>query len=134
MLADGQLRAAELADLGALDAAAELERDQLHAVADAQHRDAELEQLGLEPRRAVGVHRRRAAGEDQALRLAPPDLLRADVVGQQLGEHAALAHAARDQLRVLPAVVEDDDLVDRARRATSTGRPRRRARSPRSRR
>ena len=71
VLVDGELGAAELADLGALDPAAELEREQLHAVADAQHRDAELEQLGIELRRAVGVHRRRAAGEDQALGLAP---------------------------------------------------------------
>ena len=52
VLADGQLRAAELADLGALDPAAELAREQLHAVTDAQHRDAELEQLGVQPRRA----------------------------------------------------------------------------------
>ena len=64
-------RAAELADLGALDLAAERQREQLHAVTDAQHRDAELEQLRVELRRAVGVHRRRAAGEDQPLRLAP---------------------------------------------------------------
>ena len=35
------------------------------------------------------------------------------MVRQQLAEHAALADAARDQLRVLPAVVEDDDLVMR---------------------
>ena len=64
---DRQLRAAELADLGALDAAAELERQQLHPVADAQHRDPELEQLGLQRRRAVGVDRRRAARQDHAL-------------------------------------------------------------------
>ena len=89
---------------------------QLHAVADAEHRDAELEQLAIQARRAVGVDRGRAAGEDQALGLAPADLLRADVMGQQLAEDAQLAHAARDELRVLPAVVEHDDLVDRARR------------------
>ena len=116
MLADRELGAAELADLRALDLAAQLERDELHAVTDAQHRDVELEQLGIQARRAVGVHRRGPAGEDEALGLAPPDLLRADVVRQQLAEHAALADAARDQLRVLAAVVEDDDLVDRLRR------------------
>ena len=98
------------------DLAAERQGEQLHAVTDAQHRDAELEQLGIERRRAVGVHRRGAAGEDQPLRVAPPDLLGPDVVRQQLAEHAALADAARDELRVLPAVVEDDDLVDRPRR------------------
>ena len=35
-------------------------------------------------------------------------------MGQQLAEDPALAHAPRDELGVLPAVVEDDDLVDRA--------------------
>ena len=54
-LGHGQLRAAELADLGALDPAAERERERLHAVADAQHRDPELEQRRVQPRRAVGV-------------------------------------------------------------------------------
>ena len=49
---DAQLRAAELADLRPLDAAAELEREQLHSVADAEHRDAELEQRRIELRRA----------------------------------------------------------------------------------
>ena len=38
-------------------------------------------------------------------------LVDADVVRQQLGEDAELAHPARDQLGVLAAVVEDDDLV-----------------------
>ena len=45
------------------------------------------------------------------LRRAPRDLLERDMVRQQLGEHAALAHAARDQLRVLAAEVEDQHLV-----------------------
>ena len=115
-LAHRQLRAAELADLGALDLAAELGRDELHAVTDAEHGDAELEQLAVQPRRARRVDRGRAAGEDQALGLALADLGGADVVGQQLAEDAQLAHAARDELRVLAAVVEHDDLVDRARR------------------
>ena len=61
------------------------------------------------------VHGGGAAGEDQALRVAAADLLDADVVRQQLGEDPALAHPPRDQLRVLPAVVEDDDLVGRDR-------------------
>ena len=115
VVGDGELGAAELAHLGALDAPAELERDELHPVTDAEDRDPELEQLRIELGRVVGVDRRRAAGEDQALGPAPRDLLGADVMGQQLAEHAALAHAAGDELGVLPAVVEDDDLVDGAR-------------------
>ena len=108
-----QLRAPELPHLGALDLAAEREDQRLHAVTDAEHRDPELEQLRIQPRRALGVHRGRPAGQDQPLRPAPPHLLDADVVRQQLREDAALAHAARDQLRVLPAVVEHHDLVGR---------------------
>ncbi len=110
-LADGQPRAAELADLGALDAPAERQHDRLHAVADAQHRDPELEQLRVQPRRARRVHGRRAAREDQALRPALAHLVDAHVVRQQLGEHPELAHPPGDQLRVLAAVVEHDDLV-----------------------
>jgi hypothetical protein len=37
------------------------------------------------------------------------------VVRQQLGEHAALAHPPRDQLRVLAPVVEHQHLVVRDR-------------------
>ena len=39
VLGNRQLRAAELADFGPLDPPAELEREQLHAITDAQHRD-----------------------------------------------------------------------------------------------
>ena len=41
------------------------------------------------------------------------DLLDRDVVRQQLGEDAALAHAARDQLGVLAPEVEDQHLLRR---------------------
>jgi hypothetical protein len=98
VLGDHQLRAAELADLGALHAPSQREHHRLHAVADAEHRDTELEQLLPQCRRPVRIHGGGAAGEDQALRRAPRDVLERDVVGQELGEHAALAHAAGDQL------------------------------------
>ncbi len=124
-LAHLQLGAPELPDVGALDAAAELARDQLHPVADAQHRDAELEQRRVEVRRALGVHGRGAAGQDQSLRLALRHGLHAGVMRQQLGEDAQLAHAPRDQLRVLPAVVEDDDFLGRHARLRAHRRARR---------
>ena len=110
-LGDVQLRAAELTDLGPFDPAAELPGEQLHPVTDAEHRHPELQQLPVERRRPLGVHRCRAAGEDHALRLPPGHLGRADVVGQQLAEHAALPHPPGDQLRVLAAVVEHDHLL-----------------------
>ena len=62
----------------------------------------------------VRVHRRRAAREDQArAACAPRDLLAAPTWwGSSSAEHAALAHAAGDQLRVLAAVVEHHDLLN----------------------
>ena len=65
-LVHAQLGATELADLGALDAAAELARHRLHAVTDAEHGHAELEQLGAQLRRALVVDRGGTAGEHDA--------------------------------------------------------------------
>jgi hypothetical protein len=97
-LGHGQLRAAELPHLGALDLAAEREHQRLHAVTDAEHGDPELQQRRIEFRRARRVDRRGPARQDQALRRALAHLLDAHVVRQQLGEDPELAHAARDQL------------------------------------
>ena len=47
-LGDVQIRAAELAHLGLLDAPAERVHEQLHAVADAHHRHAQLQQPALQ--------------------------------------------------------------------------------------
>ena len=55
---------------GVADLAAEGARHRLHAVADAEHRHAELEQLRVDVRRARLVDRGRAAGEDDPARLA----------------------------------------------------------------
>ncbi len=43
----GQPRATELADLSRLDPSAERQHHRLHAVTDAEHRNAELEQLAV---------------------------------------------------------------------------------------
>ena len=102
---------AELAHLAGLDLAAELLRHGLHAVADAEHRHAELE------------HRVRArvpvasSYADMWLpeRMMPfgaevADELVGDVVRMDLAVDVRFAHAARDQLRVLRAEIEDEDL------------------------
>ena len=47
-----------------LDLAAEVLGHQLHAVADAEHGDAELVEAGVDLRRVLGVDRGRPAGED----------------------------------------------------------------------
>jgi hypothetical protein len=105
------LGVAELALGRALDLAAELAGHGLHAVADAQHRHAELEHrlrrapvLGL-------VHRVGATGEDHALRAETAHELVGHVEGMQLAVHLLLAHAARDELGDLGAEVEDEDFL-----------------------
>src|SRR5205814_4033253 len=100
---------AELAGAGAVDAAAgQVLRHQLHAVADAERRDAEVEDRGIDVWRALGVHRRRPAREDQRDRIAAADLLRARAVRDELRVDTGLAHAPRDQLRILPAEVDHE--------------------------
>ena len=107
-----QLGAAELALLGALDAAAERRgpspacRNRCRAPG-CRARAAR----GAAPGRPRLVDRGRAAGEDERARLALPDPLDVGVVREQLGEDAALADPPRDQLRVLAAEVEDQHLL-----------------------
>ena len=105
-------RLAELAEVGARHRAAEVQGQALHAVADAEHRDAELEDLGVELRGVVDVDAHGAAGEDDALGRVRLDALDGRVVRDELRVHAALAHAARDELPVLRPEVEHEDGVE----------------------
>ena len=105
---DGELRLAELGDAGPLDPAAELLRHDLHPVTDAERRDAEREDARIDLRRAVRVDRRGPARENERQRVAPAHLVRADRMRHELGVDAALAHAPRDQLRVLASAVQNE--------------------------
>ncbi len=102
---------AELAHLGVFDAAAQWSRHRLHAVADAENGDPELEyglgRLG----RGVFVDRSRTAGENHPARGEVANEAVADVEGVQLAIDFGFPDPARDQLRVLRAEIEDEDLV-----------------------
>src|SRR5690606_16072006 len=91
--------------------AAQLHRHGLHAVADAQDRQARIEHLLRRPRRTLDRGRLRAAGQDDPLRREGRDLGWVVVPGPDLAVDADLADAAGDQLGVLRAEVEDEDLV-----------------------
>ena len=104
-----ELRLPELGRAGALDGAPEVSRHELHAVADAECRDPEREDAGVEIRRAVRVHRGGAAGEDERRRVPGRDLRCRQAMSDELRVHASLAHAPRDQLAVLAAEVDDED-------------------------
>ena len=103
------LRAAELAVACALDLAAEEVAHQLHAVADAEDRDAEREDRGVAGRRPLLEDARGTAREDDALRGKALDLADRDRGRDKQAEHAAFTNAARDQLRGLASKVKDED-------------------------
>ena len=107
-LARLELGLPELRRARALDGPAEVARHQLHAVADAERRDPELEDPRVDLRRAVRIHRRRPAGEDERGRVAPRDLGGGQPMPHELGVHPRFAHAARDQLAVLAAEVDHE--------------------------
>ena len=101
-------RAAVLAPAGADHLAARQVRDELHAVADAEHR-REVEECRIGGRRAVLVDRVRAAAENDAGGLPVADPLDDARRRMDLRVDARLAHAPRDELRELRAVVDDED-------------------------
>src|SRR3954464_10375675 len=59
--------------------------------------------------RARFIDRRRAARQNQPARTAAAQLVNRSVEGNDFGIDAKLAHAPRDQLRVLSAEVEDEN-------------------------
>ena len=102
-------RLAKLGHAGPLDAAAELERHQLHPVTDPERRDPELEDPRVHPGRIVGVDRGRPAAEHERMRISGTHLLGSHRVADELGVDPALTHAPRDQLCVLTTQIEDED-------------------------
>ena len=109
MSARANLRIAEFAHAPGLDRAAQLRRHRLHAVADAEHRHALRPDGGRRARRVAVGHAVRPAREHDALRREAPHEVVADVVRMDLAVDVRLAQAARDELRVLRAEIEDQD-------------------------
>src|SRR5690606_3968504 len=91
--------------------AAETRGEGLHAVADAEQRHAGVEHGVRYGRRAGRRGRIRAPGENDAGRVERSDRLVGRIVRVDLAVDARLADSPRDQLRVLRAVVEDQDLA-----------------------
>src|SRR5690606_40152494 len=102
---------AELALKIRFGATTQLRCQRLHAVADAENRYAEVEGF-LWGFRRIGCRRRlRTARENDALWRVSRDFRGIVIPGPYLAIDADLADAPGDQLRVLRAEVEDQDLV-----------------------
>ena len=92
---------------------------EVHPVADAEDREAPVEDRGVDQGCAGLVYARRPAGQDHADHAARCQLAGGDVVREDLAVDAGLADAARDELDVLAAEIEDRDRL--ARRPSVTG-------------
>ena len=111
LLLDLDEGAAELAVVGALGLAAELDAHGHLPVADAEHRDAGLEH-DLRRARAAGLMgRRRPARQDHRLRLDALERRLGLLERHDLGIDAGFAHAPGDQLGDLAAEIDDEDGV-----------------------
>ena len=98
-----------LALVAGADFAAELLRHEVQAVTDAQHRKAEVQHLVVHGGGVGFVDGRRASGEDDASGRVALDFFQRGGAGENDGEDVLFADAARDELGVLRAEVEDDD-------------------------
>ena len=111
-----------LAGRRAFDLAAERFAGELHAVADAEDRDAEPKKFDVALRRAGFVDAARTAGEDDPFGRDLAESGGRDVVADDFAVDLLFADAAGDELRVLRTEVEDDDLfIDQATRRGSRG-------------
>ena len=94
-----------------LGATTQLRGQRLHAVADAKDWHAEVEGFLRRLGRVVNGGRLRPAGKDDALGRIGRDLRRIMIPGPDLAVDADLSDTSGNQLRVLRAEVEDQDLV-----------------------
>lgn len=108
---DVQRRTAVLTGAGVFDGAAEGGGHQLEAVAHAEDRDAGLEQLAVQARGALRVHRRGAAGEDDRRRVLGEHLRDRHGARHDLAVDPGLADTTGDELGVLRTEVDDQDGV-----------------------
>ncbi len=116
---------------GAVDLAAQELGHELQAIADAEHRNAQLEDLGVDHRRARLLDAVGAPGQDDPLRPEGADLVEGQVAGMDLTVDVQLADPPCDELGVLGAEVQNQDsfCMDVRHRA-SVRRRSLRARSP----
>src|SRR5262249_6109366 len=84
-------------------------REPLHAVADAENRDAERRRVGGRRRRVLLVNALRPAREDDPGRRLSRDLRSRGGGRENHRENPRLAHPAGDQLGVLRSEIQDDD-------------------------
>jgi hypothetical protein len=95
------------APLGFFDRSSQLVRQELHAVAYAEQRDAEFEYARIGERGVFVVYARGTSGEDNSLWLEELNLLQAHVEGMDFTVDMAFPYSARNQLSGLGAEIQN---------------------------
>jgi len=103
----GQLDLAVLGHRRRLYLAAQHPCHQLAAVANAQHRHAQLQHLRGVMGRGRVIHGIGTAGKDNALIISLPNGIQRGGIRQNFGKHAVITHTAGDQLIVLTAEIQN---------------------------
>ena len=104
---DSEHRGAVLAPRGSSVARAQVLRDHEHAVANSQHRAAQVEHLRTDIGRVGPIQAGGAARQNNAFGVERANLLEREIIGMDLAVDPRLANAARDELSVLTAKVKN---------------------------
>ena len=104
-----QIGSAVFAGAGSGHGSAQGLRHGLKPIADAEHRQPQVEHPRIELGGAVGVDTGRPAGQHDRLRVFGLDLLQRGGMRDHLGEDPGLPDTTRDQLRVLGAEIDHQD-------------------------
>ena len=107
--ADLELTATVFTLGGMFDFPAEVMGHELHAVADAENRNAQIENLRVWLRRALRINTGWAAAQDQPLRREGTQFRGRRIVREDLRVNLTLANPPRDDLGVLRPEIEDDE-------------------------
>ena len=105
-----QLGLTVLADLRMTDVTAQGHRSDLMAVAEAEHRQVELVDSGIDLGGILGINASRATGENERICTQLFDLSGRDVAGDDLRVNVEVAHATSDELAVLRTKVKNQNL------------------------
>src|SRR5690606_15402680 len=110
-LVDDELRWTVLALVARLNVAAELQCHQMLAVADPQGREPQRENGGIALRRVFAVDGVGTSAEDDGARRRLANGVDAGSARDDFTVHLALAHPTGNELRVLRAVVENQNAL-----------------------
>ena len=95
--------------LGRRDSAPQRVGHELTAIADPQHRHAQVEDLRIAERRILSIDAARSAGEDESDGIHAFEFLQRRGVGLYLAVHPALPDPPGDQLVILTAEIQNDN-------------------------